>query len=171
MKFGELLKEYSWDDVALALLRVYPDEDKNIEGYKHVFDTLQTLSPTKTNMRIVIENALDPSTKEYYPDVSGKNGTLVKEDSPYTEDDTTGNQEQTYGIEFQEWSEWLGMELDPSTLEKFSEEEIIAHCLWEMTFFGYTQEEIQKTFDEIKEARDNIDFDSFSDIDDLYNDE
>lgn len=171
MKFGELLKEHSRDDVAHAILRVYPDQDKNIEGYKHVFDSLKLLTPTQTDMRIVIENIWDPSTKEYYPDVSGKNGTLVGEHTPKGEDDANSDQEQSFGIEFQEWSEWLDMELDANTLENFSEEEIIAHCLWEMTFFGYTQEEIQKTLDEIKEARENIDSASFSSIDDLFDDE
>ncbi len=35
------------------------------------------------------------------------------------------------------------MELAPETLEKFTELEIIAHCLYEMTFCGYDQDEIQ----------------------------
>lgn len=36
------------------------------------------------------------------------------------------------------------MGLAPETLENFSELEIIAHCLYEMTFCGYEQDEIQK---------------------------
>ncbi len=171
MKFGELLKEHSWDDVAFAILRVYPDQDKNIEGYKHVYDSLILLTPTQTDMRIVIENVREPFANEYYTDVSGKNGTLARDHSPYGEDDVISDEEQSFAIEFREWSEWLGMELDTNVLEKFSEEEIIAHCLWEMTFVGYTQEEIQRTFEEIKKARDNIDIDAFSSIDDLFNDE
>ena len=53
------------------------------------------------------------------------------------------------------WAEWLGMEIDPDTLTRYTEPDIIAHCLWEMTFFGYTLEDIRQTWDEIIQSRDS----------------
>lgn len=50
------------------------------------------------------------------------------------------------------WENWLGMGLAPETLENFSELEIIAHCLYEMTFCGYEQDEIQKQIDTINKT-------------------
>ena len=47
------------------------------------------------------------------------------------------------------WEKWLGMDVAPETLYNFNELEIIAHCLFEMTFCGYEQEEIQEQFDSI----------------------
>ncbi len=40
-------------------------------------------------------------------------------------------------------------------LARYAEPDIIAHCLWEMTFFGYTLEDIRQTWDEIIQSRDS----------------
>ena len=44
------------------------------------------------------------------------------------------------------------MKLSPETLENFNELEIISHCLYEMTFCGYEQEEIQEQLQSIKKS-------------------
>lgn len=49
-----------------------------------------------------------------------------------------------YAIEFLEWGKWLRMDLAPETTTKFSDLEIIAHCLYEMTFIGFDEEEIKE---------------------------
>jgi hypothetical protein len=88
----------------------------------------------------------------WYTCVSGKNGTLKKEENPEIfKDDKIGNQEVSYGIEFVDWEEWLGMDIDPGSISNYSETDIIAHCLWEMTFYGYTQEAIKKQSAQLKE--------------------
>ena len=56
---------------------------------------------------------------------------------------------ESYAIEFKPWDEWLGMTIAEQTLKEFSEPQILAHCLYEMTFVGFNQEEIQKRFEEI----------------------
>ena len=43
------------------------------------------------------------------------------------------------------------MDLAPETTEKFSDLDIIAHCLYEMTFIGYNEEEISEQFETINE--------------------
>lgn len=42
------------------------------------------------------------------------------------------------------------MTLSSNTLKQFSELEIISHCLYEMTFMGYDEKEIQKQLSIIK---------------------
>lgn len=66
----------------------------------------------------------------------------------------TNSISDSYAIEFVKWEKWLGMDLAPETLDNFSELEIIAHCLFEMTFCGYEQEEIQEQFDSINKTID-----------------
>ena len=154
MKFKELLSKYRWDDIQTALVRLYPDQAESLEGCKQVFETLQTTRPVETKMRISIENVLDEYTGEYYAVVSGKDGTLKKDSNPEIfKDDEVGNQEVTYGIEFTDWAEWLGMEIDPETLSSYSEVDIIGHCLWEMTFFGYSQQAIKAKIDEMAQSK------------------
>lgn len=48
------------------------------------------------------------------------------------------------------------MEIDPETLKTLSPLDIICHCLWEMTFIGYEQDEIQTQWQEILQAKDEI---------------
>jgi hypothetical protein len=47
------------------------------------------------------------------------------------------------------------MEIEPETLSRYTEVDIIGHCLWEMTFFGYSQEDIKKTVEELERARES----------------
>jgi len=62
-----------------------------------------------------------------------------------------------YSIEFKPWAEWLGMHFTLNTLESFNEERVVAACLWEMTYHGYDDNDvqerwtsIQKTFEDFK---------------------
>jgi hypothetical protein len=145
MKFKDLIDKYAWDDAQAALLRLYPDEEKSIEGYQQVYEALRSLSPAETKMRICIESVTSDLDGETYEDVSGKDGRTRREASPEVDwNDEQGNKEESFGIEFTDWAEWLGMEIDAETAARYSELEIIGHCLWEMTFFGYTQEKIRQ---------------------------
>ena len=150
MKFKDLIDKYNWDDVYSTFMQLYPDQEKNIEGYKQVFEELHTMKSVETKMRIVIEDIFDEYDKEYYTHISGKDGTLNKESDPeHFKDDEIGNQEVSYAIEFTDWVEWIAMDIDPESLVKYSELDIIAHCFWEMTFCGLTQEDIRKAIDTI----------------------
>lgn len=152
MKLAELACNCDWDSIRSAILRLYPDDRKNMAGFESVFERLQTLTPAITKMRIVLEEVFDDVENERYTHVCGKDGTLKKEENPEIfKDDQIGNQEVSYGIEFVEWEEWLGMDIDPESLSKYSETDIIAHCLWEMSFYGYTQEAIRKQAKQLKE--------------------
>jgi len=141
-------------------MQLYPDQEKNIEEYRQVFKELDNIKPVETKMRIVIEDVYDEYDKNYYTHVSGKDGSLNKESDPeHFKDDEIGNQEVSYANEFTDWAEWLSMDIDHESLSKYSELEIIGHCLWEMTFYGFTQEDIKKAIDTIdkraQEAKNN----------------
>ena len=152
MKLAELVCNCDWDSIRSAILRLYSDDRKNMPGFESVFQRLQALTPAMTNMRIVLDEVLDDDENERYTDVCGKDGTLKKEENPEVfKDDEIGNQEVSYGIEFVEWEEWRGMDIDPGSLLKYSVSDILAHCLWEMTFYGYTQDAIRKQAKQLKE--------------------
>ncbi len=150
MKFAELVCKYDWGEIRPAIVRLYPNDQKNISGFKMVFEQLQTLMSAETNMRIILKEVFDEFENERYTCVSGVDGTLKREENPEIfKDDKIGNQEVSYGIEFTDWEEWLGMDIDPESTSNYHETDIIAHCLWEMSFYGYTQEAIKKTIDTI----------------------
>ena len=152
MKFAELVYKYQWDEICPALINLYPNDQKNIAGFKMVFEQLQMLTPAESNMRIILEEVFGEFENGWYTCVSGKNGTFKKEENPeILKDDKIGNQEVSYGIEFVDWKKWLGMDIDLGSISNYSETDIIAHCLWEMTFYGYTQEAIKEQSVQLEE--------------------
>jgi len=142
MKLNEIIKSNNWLSVELTLLRLYPDQEKMVEDYRNVFEKLKFLEPEEYDMSIVLTeydcDSDDDSEVRTYVDVSGRK----KEEDPNSITDS-------YAIEFVEWERWLGMDLAPETTKDFSDLEIIAHCLYEMTFIGYDEKEIKDQFDTI----------------------
>jgi hypothetical protein len=49
---------------------------------------------------------------------------------------------ERYGLDLSRWEEWLAVRVPRSLLAKMTATEIVAHCLWEMTFYGFSQEKI-----------------------------
>jgi hypothetical protein len=49
---------------------------------------------------------------------------------------------ERYGLDLSPWEEWLAIRVPESLLKKMTGTEIVAHCVWEMTFYGFTQEKI-----------------------------
>ena len=168
MKFKELIDTVFWEFIEDEFHSWYYKDKESpeyqLDGYRKVFDELRMMEPKESDMRIGLnlitwdefENKL---VDEPYVIVDGKNGKLQKESDDFqyfqfkddAEREKVGNQETTWGIEFTPWDEWLGMSIDSETLNTFSKEEIVMHCLWEMTFCGYEQEEIQEKITDLKE--------------------
>jgi hypothetical protein len=150
MKFKDLISSANWLSVELTLLRLYPEQENMLEEYRTVFEKLQAMESVDNEMTIVL-TTYDPdpdgdSDDETYVDVSGR------ENKPDRDGLT-----DSYAIEFVEWNKWLGMDLAPETSINFSDLEIVAHCLYEMTFVSFEEEEIQeqlksleKTVEELK---------------------
>ncbi|MCP4353510.1 MAG: hypothetical protein GY795_49300 [Desulfobacterales bacterium] len=157
MKLKELIDKNEWTDVKKSLLEAYPDDDVEPEEYEDVYKALSSMTLRETDMRICIEESFDEEYDDE-PDISvfGKDGTLNREikDFEYLSksgDREYANSEACYSLDLVPWNIWIGMKIDPLLLEKYSETEIIAYCLWEMTFAGFDQDEIRKQADEVCE--------------------
>jgi len=142
MKFYQLIKSYNWLSIELTLLQLYPDQHVMLDEYRNVFEKLNTLTPEDDDMLIVLTDCDTEfkGEKETYVDVSGRK--RIREPDRI---------DCSYAIEFVAWNKWLGMDLAEETVEHFTDLEIIAHCLFEMTFVGYEEEEIQEQFDAIND--------------------
>jgi hypothetical protein len=144
MKLNDIIKSYNWLSIELTLIRLYPEQKTLVDDYRNVFEKLMFLVPEEYEMSIVLtEYDSDPdeeSEVRTYVDVSGRK----IEENPNSISDS-------YAIEFVAWKNWLGMDLAPETTEKFSDLDIIAHCLYEMTFIGYNEKEISEQFETIND--------------------
>lgn len=140
MQLNELIQTNKWLSVSMTLTSLYPDQDQGLEAYEKVYRLLQQIPRVETDIEIVLQQHYDDETnEENYVDVSGLKRD--KQNSELTEN---------LAIEFVPWAEWLGMAVSRDTLKHFGELEIISHCLYEMTFVGYNEIEIQKQFSTIK---------------------
>jgi hypothetical protein len=144
MTLKTLLQKHTWLSIASIFWELYPDEEINSSGYQDVFEKLMFMSPEDSAISIVVANCKDEFDGEEYVDVSGK----------YLHPKT---EEQTFSqaIEFTPWQEWLGMAIHQESLDHFSELEIIAHCLYEMTFVGFEEENIHEEMNLIKDISED----------------
>lgn len=136
MTFKELLDQYTWEEIAPVLHLCYPGE--TLEGYKEALDELRSLTPKPSQMAIGLEWILD-------------------EDGDYV--NVYGIEDETrYGLDFVYWTEWLSLSILKETLAAFSPREILVHCLYEMTFYGFSNEKImeerEKLFAIVKEIKE-----------------
>lgn len=152
MTLKEIFEKTAWPEVAIALVTEYPNQRKSIQGYETVYDGLRKreTSPSTSQLAVeLVEDNLEPGS--FYYDVYGK-----KEGDG-----------EILGLMFTPWSEWMGMEITKETLSALSPEEIVAHCLYEMTFCGFTEKEMEyereKTIKTVEEAK--TDPDSYIELD------
>jgi hypothetical protein len=163
MQLSQLISATDWDDVEVSLLQQYPDARESAEGYRETFLHLRRLQPVATRMRIHLRTTFRQGLDdEPFLEVVGRNGTLNREleDFRYLgkpEDSTYALSEAEFAIELEAWSDWLGMEIDPDTLAKHPASEIVAHCLWEMTCFGFDESAIDAQREELQRRVDEID--------------
>lgn len=140
--FKDIVRTCALGNVKEALLRLYPDQRKAINGYKHVFQTLRLMTARYNKEGMVIDIRRVGRGRNAYFSVSGM---CLKIDI-----------QQSYALEYTPWSTWLGCEVAQNVLKKMSKEEIIAHCLWEMTFMGFTQNKIRAKRNALKKQVKDI---------------
>jgi len=94
-----------------------------------VLGQLRKLAPDPAGSRyqlsIELTPPVDPKDQPFW-DVS-----CIKEGDP-----------DRCGLDLSRWEAWLALGVPQSLLDKMTAAEIVAHCVWEMTFYGFTQEKI-----------------------------
>ena len=137
------------DQITDICKRCYP-ENESFEYVDYVFRKclLKTLKEAEPIKEIHIEKkpSEDGDGRIFY-DVSG----FCKEDGQY------------YALEFNDWAEWMAYPVSCTTMENFSDEEIIAHCIEEMTFLGL-EEDIEKAQKQMEEFKNDIKSGNFTAI-------
>lgn len=141
MKLKDLIQSNSWLSIETILLQLYPSEEENRFAYMDVFDDLLFMNSEDSDIEIVVAQQKDDFDGEEYVDVYGSYKNPKNEEEEYSQ-----------ALEFTPWNEWLGMEISQESLLHFTELEIIAHCLFEMTFIGFEEEVIQEEMKTMKSS-------------------
>lgn len=148
MRFKDLIRKNSWSSIEIRLIDFYPEEKSRISAYEEVFYKLLIMPEKESDMLIVFDKEYDSDAPNgYYVGVSGR-----KKDN--TNDGPTMT--SFYAIEFTPWDEWLSMEIDSNTINEFTEHDIIAHCLYEMTFIGFDEMKIQGKLNQLTKTAEAV---------------
>jgi len=141
MMLKEMFSEVDFADVWKYIVELYNEHNNDSSRAAHcrAFEKLMSMQPTVGDMIIHIENKNDESFA--IEDIAIEAGWIVYGSN---EEDN-----KTYALDFTPWSEWLGMEIDGTVLRKLEPHEIVAHCLWEMTFYSFDEEETQQARNDI----------------------
>lgn len=138
VRFYSLLKKVTFDDIFSAITSWFKNQEKEIEGYHDVFNTLLCMTPKKHNLSdlfINVERVVEPDGTQWL-NVDGQ----------------TFDKKKTYGIEFEPWVEWVSMFVTQETLDNFSVAEIVGAALWEMTFYGFKERDVMIQREKLHEA-------------------
>lgn len=139
---GELMHSLSKARVLAELSTLYNGSGEDPAGYDQMWDTLKSLQPKLTKLSVVLSRrwSLD-EPPEPWVDISG-----VEAGDP-----------QHLAIEYVDWGEWLSMPVHVAPeIQPMSPEEQLAHCLYEMSWAGYTQAVIKEQYDEILDMAEEV---------------
>lgn len=124
-----LIREVKFEDVFERICHYYEDQRGSKDGYEAAFNELLTKKQKKHKLGdLFISVDVVHEDDSDWLDVYG-----IDKNKPIR-----------YGIEFCPWNEWVTMFITNETLTNLSKEDVVAGCLWEMTFFGFSEKRVQE---------------------------
>lgn len=134
MTLNELVDKVNFSDMWDKFKNIYPDSENSIDGYRDVYITLKDIEPEEYDLRIVVEYSI--SDEWYY--VYGREKNSL----------------ENYGLDFIDWEKCLSMEIENK--ENLSDEELLVHIMWELTFYGFSQEEVGEEGEKIEKRLESV---------------
>lgn len=128
---NNILKEVKFELVWKGFVNFYPDLAHLKDKYLKIFNLLLLKIPNENVDEMIIhidKQEIAENTNEIEFRVHGKEKT----------DEWT----EYYDISSCKWGDWIGFYLYDKVFEHLSNEEIVALCLYEMTWFGITEDEV-----------------------------
>ena len=117
-----------------------------IRGFIDRFDNEPDMNVSKT------ENSIKSALQDMVSIVPViDNGKVLKIEKVQTEDETYDeaymldtDENEKYGIVINPWADTLGYLIDDDSLNTYGIDKFVVLVLWEMTWFGYSEEVIRK---------------------------
>lgn len=133
MTFKELLQSVTWESVENELVKI--SDNLSVEAYEQIFYKLLSYEPSKNTDGMTINAEYIEDDEDKYVDITGIN-----------------DKGDRYGLDFTDWKEWLGYNVNIGDLNKY---EFVASCLWEMTFYG-NEDDMLKKRKELEEESEKL---------------
>ncbi len=132
----DLVHGLGWGAIETALRETFPFEAGSLHRYKDVYELLASLPPSSSELVLGIEPHED--SEERWLEVYGEDGTLRDDGEP-----------ERFALELSPWSEWLGMGVPEELRRELGDAHVVAHCLYEMTTFGFDEESVRAQREEL----------------------
>ncbi len=141
MIFKEIINTVNYNHVWVVLDKEYNHKDSAYEAYKNVLEELKIPKPRPCKPPITlivakIEDCIEPGTSIF--DVFG----IIKGDKNH------------YALDMTSWDEWLNFNVLDKCIEVYGSADVVAHSLYEMTFFGYSKKTVDERVEEEKRILD-----------------
>ena len=141
LKLKDYLQKVQWEEVAVELVGIEPSTRKELDRFQEAFASIQEMEPVLSDAQIVVEHSdlFSAFHKPFYH-VYGR-------EDPEDEGDT---------LALVPWAEWLGRDvvLDPPGW--LPDCLIVAVCLYGMTSYGFSEEEIREEERSLKQDLEEI---------------
>lgn len=147
MTLKQLMVRYNWLNVEAVLLQEYPSCKKHLANYEEVYGSLLLLGEVSTDLQIYLQAVPDNQNRHNAVEVVGRRRV------PHIAE---VHLVMPYALHFTPWAEWLSMPVSLRSLAQFSETEIIAHCLVEMTRKGFDEATIQAQAQNLSNVMDEM---------------
>ena len=136
----DILSDVQFEQVMIDIVDRFPNQRKCFNHYKEAFNELCKMKPVSSDMTLIIE-------MQHNEDVEGEEYEHL-----YFRRE---NDDTPYGGVDKPWAEWLGSKIGDDILKSFSKTLIVALSLFEMTYFGWSEEQVQMRFKEMEEDAAN----------------
>lgn len=138
-----LVNAVDFETVFNSICKWWPNQISNRLGYQDVYNLIKTYTPTeiKNLNDLFIEVDIVEEDDEPWLSVSGV---------------SLSNRYKKFGIEFTPWKDWVSMNVTSETLARLPIEDIVGACLYEMTFFGFSEEDPENNLQRLKNSIDEI---------------
>lgn len=136
MTVQELFRAVSWDDVAGCIARLYPDNVESLTGYEKVFHEVRECKPVPDPQETAVCVELVEDDNGNYYNVYGR----------------VPGEDECFALDLCLFKEWAGYLVDEELPRMMDLSEIVAHILWEMTFHGFSEEDILARRRELEEC-------------------
>ena len=131
MLLKTLINNTNYNGVWAVIEKEYNLKKSARQAYEAVFEELKIIEPKPCDPPVIcvvakLENWLSPG--EFIFDVFG----IISGDKNH------------YALEINPWDEWLNYDILNKSIEVYGQEEVLAHILYEMTFFGFSSKTVKK---------------------------
>ena len=133
------------NEKVIEIIKVeYPNQIELLQDYNELLNELKDMKPEDDGSNITV--AVDWAKPE--PELDEEGYYIVHGYEP--------EKNVFWGLGFTPYKHWLSYKADQRFIMMNGIDEYIAHCLWEMTFYGFQEEEKEELIQELIKRKEEV---------------